>query len=194
VQVFAADGAYRGALRPQALVDENWQPAALAVDAAGDVYVTDFADGKHRVVVLNARGELKAQYGGEGTGSGELSFPNGLAVGGDGRVYVTDSNNSRIQALDPQSGSLAVVAAARGLNLPRGLAVVGDRLYLADTIGQRVLAYELAAGELRFLYALGDEGLADGMFRYPEGLAADRTGRIYVADRVNNRVQVFGYR
>lgn len=193
VHEFAPDGSYRGALRPHGLASGGWFPVALAVDGQGNLYVTEFSPGQHQVLVVDSAGKVATAAGREGKGEGELSFPGGLAVAANGQVYVSDSNNGRLQLLDPKSGGLVVAKEFKGLSLPRGLAVAGDRLYLVDTVGQSVLAYALAdGGETRFLYRLGEEGLADGQFRYPEAVAADRTGRVYVADRVNNRVQVFG--
>lgn len=193
VHQFAPDGGYLGTLRPQGLDGDRWFPAAMAFDTAGSLYVTDFSPGRHRVLVLDGSGKVMEQFGHEGKDEGELSFPNGLAVDESGLVYVSDSNNGRLQTVDRQTGALSDLEYVQGLSLPRGMAIVGDRLYLADTVGQTVLAYALeGAGRLRFLYKLGDEGLADGQFRFPEGLAADRTGRIFVADRANNRIQVFG--
>lgn len=76
--------------------------------------------------------------------------------------------------------------------MPRGAGVDGDRLYVADTVGDSISVFALESAP-RYLYSFGDEGRADGRFLYPEGLAIDPSGRVYVADRENNRIQVFGY-
>ena len=44
-----------------------------------------------------------------------------------------------------------------------------------------------------FLYADGDWGTGEGEFNYPADIALDGTGRLYIADRENNRIQVWSY-
>ena len=44
-----------------------------------------------------------------------------------------------------------------------------------------------------FLYAFGDWGTEEGQFNYPGDVALDRTGRVYVADRENDRIQIWSY-
>jgi DNA-binding beta-propeller fold protein YncE len=193
LHVFGSDGAYGGVVQPVGLESDGWwSPYAVAVDATGTLYVTDVAEDIHRVVVLDPSGTVRAQFGREGVEPGELFSPSGIAVDGNGLVYVSDSYNGRVQLLDPQTGPLTVVETMRGLSLPRGITIAGDRLYLADTIGHAVLVYSLANGTPQLLYTMSEMGLADGELRFPEALAVDRTGRIYVADRANNRIQVFG--
>ena len=40
---------------------------------------------------------------------------------------------------------------------------------------------------------MGGEGVADGQFEYPNSVAIDARGRVYVADTFNDRVQVWSY-
>jgi sugar lactone lactonase YvrE len=44
-----------------------------------------------------------------------------------------------------------------------------------------------------FVGAFGEQGIEDGRFMYPNGLAVDARARIYVADRENNRIQIWGF-
>lgn len=192
VDIFGPDGGYQGVLRPSGLESSLWQPLALAFDRSGTLYVTETTPGQHRALAMDADGRVKAQFGREGKGPGELSFPNGLAVDGKGLVYVSDSSNSRMQVLDPRSGFTSVFQKPEGFSMPRGAGVDGDRLYVADTVGDSISVFALESAP-RYLYSFGDEGRADGRFLYPEGLAIDPSGRVYVADRENNRIQVFGY-
>jgi sugar lactone lactonase YvrE len=44
-----------------------------------------------------------------------------------------------------------------------------------------------------FIADFGTEGIRDGAFEFPNGVAVDERARVYVTDRENNRVQVWGY-
>ncbi len=86
------------------------EPAGVAVDAAGHVFVLDRRAA--RVSELSPRGRLLAAWGLPGGGPGELSDPSGLAVDCRGAVLVADTANNRVQAF--------AGAAARGVCAPAG--------------------------------------------------------------------------
>ena len=127
-------------------------------------------------------------------------FPNGVAVDGDGRVYVTDSNNGRLLVFDAAGTVVAKIGRGGGagnLGLPRGIVVDGaGRVFVVDTSSQGVSVYRsLAEGDLapEHLGFFGGHGIADGEFAFPMGIAVDGHGRIYIADTANDRVQVWSY-
>ncbi|MCA1958887.1 MAG: SMP-30/gluconolactonase/LRE family protein [Nitrospira sp.] len=74
-------------------------PWGIAVDHAGDVYVTD--TGNHRVEKFDREGNFITQWGGFGNGGGQFNFPYGIAVDAKGSVYVVDSGNTRVQQFMP---------------------------------------------------------------------------------------------
>lgn len=74
-------------------------PWGIALDAAGDVYVTD--TGNHRVEKFDREGNFITQWGGFGNGDGQFNFPYGIALDARGSVFVVDSANSRIQEFKP---------------------------------------------------------------------------------------------
>jgi tripartite motif-containing protein 71 len=77
-------------------------PYCVAVDASGDVYVTDTYN--NRIQKFTSSGANITQWGAEGTGDGQFYSPTGLTVDASGNVYVVDAGNSRIQKF----GSLPV--------------------------------------------------------------------------------------
>jgi DNA-binding beta-propeller fold protein YncE len=194
VYVYAADGTYLRAFAPEAAA--GWQPLGIAFDAAGNAYVTDVGRQPHRVHVFDAEGtELRTIGADEG-----LEFPNGIAVDDAGYVYVTDSNNGRLLVFDADGAVVARVAQGSGtgqLGLPRGVAIDGlGRVYVADSSGHQVSVfgrYQPGSERLEPLGVFGAMGVSDGAFSYPNAVAVDGRGRLYVADSGNDRVQLWSY-
>ncbi len=77
-------------------------PLALAVDAAGNVYVVDA--GNSRIQKFSSAGAFITKWGSHGSGDGQFNSPRGIAVDAAGNVYVTDMANNRIQKFSPTGG------------------------------------------------------------------------------------------
>jgi len=77
---------------------EPFREPYLDTDGQGNVYVTD--PSRHRILVLDGRGEYRFVLGDYGGGPGQFDTPIGVAVGDDGRLYVTDVMNNRVQVFD----------------------------------------------------------------------------------------------
>ncbi len=195
VLVFDADGNF---LRVLHSPDPSgyWAPLGVTVQD-GNIFIADVTKGRHRVMVFDLDGQLQLEFGKEGQGEGEFSFPNSVVRDSRGRLYVSDSNNGRVQVFDSQGNVLGAFAAGTGeqaTNLPRGLCIdKRDRLFLADTIGQTIRVWDVSGDVPRFLYTFGTEGNGDGEFYFPNAIAIDDTGRLYITDRANNRIQVWSY-
>ncbi|HEY83262.1 MAG TPA: 6-bladed beta-propeller [Dehalococcoidia bacterium] len=194
IDIYDVDGAYLGAFTPRDNPEMRWSPLGLALDASGNFYVTEVTSLKHRVMVFDASGKLKLEFGKEGNGKGEFSFPNDVAVDSLGRIYVSDSNNYRVQIFDAQGQLLAELGsgAKEVVGFPRGIAIEGDYLYVIDTFSHLIRVYDLEQGG-RQLFTFGQRGVGNGEFNFPNDLAIDAAGRLYIADRENNRIQVWGY-
>jgi sugar lactone lactonase YvrE len=108
-QVFDDDGAFirawepiyaLGTVEPWAATSSRGKSTGIAVTADDVVYMTDVA--AHRVVAFSAEGAPLGSWGGLGTGPGQFNQPRDIAIGPDGRIYVVDYGNRRIQIFQLQ--------------------------------------------------------------------------------------------
>jgi hypothetical protein len=74
-------------------------PTDVAFAPNGDIYVSD-GYGNARIVHFSADGKYLSAWGKRGTGPGEFGLPHNLVIDAQGRVYVTDRDNQRIQVFD----------------------------------------------------------------------------------------------
>jgi DNA-binding beta-propeller fold protein YncE len=202
--VFSPDGESKGELTPPKGY-EGWHPLGLTFDSDGNLYIADVTPEKHRVIVLDPEGKFKLTFGSQGEEPGQFSFPNGVAVDSEGRILVADGNNGRMQAFDKDGKFLFVISRGMSpgdLSIPRGIAIDSDnRLLIADTSRGAVQVYRLteswdADGQdapLKYLGAFNGDAGSGVSFQFPNGLALDGRGQIYVTDRANGRVQIWRY-
>jgi DNA-binding beta-propeller fold protein YncE len=86
-------------------------PTGVAVDADGNVYVTDTLN--NRVEIFDAEGNFISTFGKNGDGPGFLARPKGIAIDRDGHLWVVDAVQSRIQVFD-REGRLLIYFGAPG--------------------------------------------------------------------------------
>ncbi len=187
IQIFLPDGRFVGMIPPAPRPDaRGFIPLNMNVGADGNLYVTSL---DHRILVFDKKDSLIKEFGRGGSGKGELAYPNGVAVDETGRIWVADSGNARIQVFSPDAGQVVMTIGGEFV-VPRGIVIRGERVWVADPIQQKIRVYDLR-GKVRVEF--GERGLGDGQLNFPNSLAFDRQGRLYVADRGSNRIAVFGY-
>lgn len=120
-------------------------PTAIASTPEGNLLVVDALN--WRVVTYTPEGAVVSAFGEPGTEGGAFGRPKAVAVDRMGRIYVSDAQFGVILAFDAAGKFLfAFGGSARepfSLSLPAGLAIVGDRLFVADAYHHRVEQFQL---------------------------------------------------
>ena len=122
-------------------------------------------------------------------GGDTLLSPVAVTPERDGRAFVADSLLNKVFLVD-RGGKMVSMIADSALKRPVALAwnKAGDRLYVADAVGQQVVVY--GSGGTRLL-SWGSRGSADGEFNFPAYITLSGSGEVLVTDALNYRVQAF---
>lgn len=156
-----------------------YQPTHVCVLPCGDFYVTD-GYGNSRVTRFSADGRLLAEWGSRGIASGQFHTPHVITVGLDGRLYVADRENDRIQVFDQQGGFLDVWDDLHSVD---GLHAAADGfIYGSAGLDNAVIQFD-TGGRIQKVWA------EPGLFKYPHAVHVDASGAIYVAEISGNRAQ-----
>lgn len=184
IQVYSAASALSTAFG--SIGSGNGQLNALTdIAVSGDnIVVSD--TGNQRLQVFTKAGAFVRTIGsGAGSGNGQFSGPQRLAVDGSGRIYVADTGNHRVQVFESDGTFVRNIGASgTGLgqfNQPSSVAIASDgTLYIADTGNRRV--QRLSTGNQFSLVANANLAF----------VTVDSAGNVYVTDSGNDPIQVFG--
>jgi hypothetical protein len=179
----------RGDWQADAVIDElriSDVPRLGNSDSCGGLLVAD--SGNHRLQAFDMLGSLLSGYGSLGSGAGQFSSPQGLAVDGDGRVLVADQGNDRLVVLGFDGTEFSYLDSySAGLNAPTGVAVdAWGHIVVADTGNSRVVVLN-PQGTFLAEYGEPSDGYL-GPFNAPRGVAVEPDGDLVVADTGNRRV------
>lgn len=188
-------------------------PSGVAVDGAGNIYVTDSLNHTIRRVtaagVVTTLAGLPGVYGSvDATGTtARLNNPMGIALSSAGDLYVADTNNHTIRKVTTAgvvttfAGTAGVAGSADGTGVgasfrnPFSLAFdASGNLFVSDSGNNTVRKITPAGSVTTLAGGIGVSGSADGTgtaarFNAPEGLAVDASGNVFVADSGNSLIR-----
>lgn len=157
------------------------------------IYVADA--GSQTIKVFNVKNkDLLVEFGDEGSGPGQFSFPTGIAISDVGDICVADSNNKRIQIFDSGGQIKEVIRKSpRGFfALPRDLAIDPQGyLHIVDSLNQCIFVFNINGD---FIYSYGSVAVDEGALELPEGVYFDDDDfEVYIVDQGAKQVIVYGY-
>jgi DNA-binding beta-propeller fold protein YncE len=176
----------------------NFGPCSgVAVNSRGHIFVFHRAD--HALLEFDARGGYVRTHG-----RGVFSRPHGLRIDTDDNIWTTDIGSHIVVKMNPRGRILMVLGVKdlgaewhqakhlRAFNEPNDIAFArSGEIYVSQGHGKgesRVLKFA-ANGD--FIKTWGGEGAAPGQFNVPHSIVVNAEGLLYVADRSNQRIQVF---
>jgi serine/threonine protein kinase, bacterial len=173
-------------------------PSGLVVDSSGTIYVADYNN--HKIRKISPAGVVTTLVT-----SPAIYNPIGIAVDGTGNIFVTTEYGQVVYKIT-STGTVTTLAGtgyagstdgtgtvARFTN-PRGIAIDGSgNLYVADYSNHKIRMIS-SVGVVTTLAGSGTSGFANGTgtaasFNYPEGVAVDGSGNVYVADNGNDMIR-----
>ena len=178
--------------------------AAIALDSLGYLYQTDAANNK--IYKYDRNGVYVTSFGTSGTKRGQFNAPQGIFVEPSGNILVADTGNQRVQKLDSAGNFLMKFGIPSTTTQNPGMGQFNAPLGIAlDSFGNIVVS-DITSNRFQVFNSQGKWVSQFGTFGFiqqgnlpdpnavlfnPAGIAFDSTGRLFVADSFNNRIQVF---
>jgi streptogramin lyase len=175
-------------------------PTSVTVDPEGLNLTTTTAYNAATAQITEVRGagaeqtlSYTTKFGEAGTEAGKLKSPWGAAINAEGKLWVVDTANNRVEEFGPEGTYIAKLGEAGSgngqLKEPEGIALdAAGHIWVADTGNNRVEEFSATGA---FMTTVGSLGSESGKFHAPAALAFDTKGNMWVADSANNRIEKF---
>jgi large repetitive protein len=150
-------------------------PGGVAVDANGNIFVSDSFNGAVKEILASGGWTTVHQLG----GSFGFDYPNGVALDGGGNVYVADTLNDAVEEIVASGGYTTVITLGSGFSSPYAVAVDGSgNVFVADYSNGAVKEMMAVGGTIPASPYI--RTLASGL-NGPDGVAVDSKGNVFVA-------------
>src|SRR6185437_2417178 len=150
-------------------------------DSSGDIYVSD--NGNNRIQKFDSNGKFITKWAFKDSGRGLSASPGGIAVDPSDNVYITNYNGNDIIKFDSNGKFITKWK----VNNPEDVEIDSSgNVYVSDYNG--VQKFDSNG---KFITAFGTYGKGNGQFIGSGSIAIDHSGKVYVTDWGNNRIQVF---
>jgi sugar lactone lactonase YvrE len=185
IQVFSASGEYLDQIR-------DLVPSGLAFDSAGNLFTYNLMN--RRIEKFSPDGEFIEGWGPANPQTGIEESWKQLAIDADDNLYIVNIREGTIHKYSADGVYLDAWGAPGSqpgqLDYPSGIAIYGERVYVADSGNNRVQVFDLNGA---FILEWGNQGTGDGQFfdEGMRGIAVDSHGYVYVADGELDRIQKF---
>ena len=194
-------------------------PTDMAIDSAGNIYIADTNNYRIRKItastgiVTTIAGNGQYGFSGDNGAATDASFGTviGIAVDSSGNVYFADGDNNRIRKVNATTGVITTVAGngtfgatgdtgpatAATLGSPQDIAVAsnGD-IFISDSYNNTIRKVTASDGKINKIAGTGtanytgDTGAAlSATLNFPNGLALDSSGNLYIADTGNSVIR-----
>jgi sugar lactone lactonase YvrE len=183
-------------LRVMDFSDNAKSIGSLAIDRVRATLVVPDAKGS-KLLLYSLAGKLLSTI----EGKGYFTYPNAVAVASDGSIYIADSFNATVVHFSAEGKFVSAIGkrgdSAGNLTLVTGVAIDSeDHIYATDGRLHNVTIFDKEGNTLLVVgaqHSVRSGNIGRGGFQIPQGISIDKNDRIYVADSLNRRVQVFQY-
>ena len=186
ISIFSETGEFMNTFMHQ----DMRKPHGIAIHR-DNLYVTDTR--VHAVFQFKIEVDIRlvAKLGSEGPGIGQFNSPRGLTVSTNGDVFVTDSNNNRIQILDDSLHFQREIT-HQTMEQPHDVKLTPDEVYVLCRVSPCILVFSHAGEKIRQLITRGYRGIGMGMqIELASFFCLDRKQNLLISDWRNHEVRIF---
>jgi hypothetical protein len=181
---FAANGSFSAAVAFTGVpASETVIVKSFALDSADNIYALDVYAG--RVLVLDPKGGFQRQI----SLPPDAGFPSDLAVDASGTIFAVDSVRRRLLSAARDAAAFSPLGKGEPITtLPTALAAGKGLIFVAESAGSTIAGF---GRDGTFLGRQLSMGWEEGSLNYPSQLCVNDREQVFIADRDNNRVQIF---